>query len=152
MMSDDRIAFGYMTERMYDAVTVFHELAGEKAPLSAMRVFLLTASLQVGVSTDTLAEQLDMSLSGVSRVLASLGRVNRTGEPGMGLIEGVRDLDDPRRTKYFLTDKGRDTMTALLAALTGKSKDRIPPFWSTTAKEYQDNWRPVPREKRPRKG
>ncbi|WP_048708096.1 MarR family winged helix-turn-helix transcriptional regulator [Microvirga massiliensis] len=141
---------GNAAEHLYEGVREFRKQTGEKFSLVAFEVFLSVA-LAPAQTTELLAEESGLSLSGISRILASLGRVNRSGEPGMGLIEGVRDPQEPRRTIYFLTEKGRETVTELLRATQGISPKNVTLYPMVTAREFLDDWKPDPSRMR-RKG
>ncbi|WP_295797092.1 MarR family winged helix-turn-helix transcriptional regulator [uncultured Microbulbifer sp.] len=59
---------------------------------------------------------LQLSTSGVSRALASLGDYGRGGRGGLGLIELRVDPNDRRRKPVMLSRKGLKVMAAILEA------------------------------------
>lgn len=64
-----------------------------------------------------IASQLELSTSGVSRALASLGQFGRGQRRGLDLILAKADLNDRRRKPVMLTPKGRLVISKILSAL-----------------------------------
>lgn len=141
----------HVAERLYEGIRGFRKEAGDKFSLVAFEVFLSVA-LAPAQTTELLAEESGLTASGLSRILANLGRVNRFGEPGLGLVEGVRDPYEPRRTIYFLTEKGRDTMTELLRIIEDVPPEEVAPYPAVLSREFLDNWKPDPSRFKQRKG
>ena len=52
------------------------------------------------------AKTLSIDASSVSRIAASLSVTHRSGHPGLGFVEIVRDPDEARRFLMVLTSKG----------------------------------------------
>ena len=61
-----------------------------------------------------IADRLDLSTSGVSRSVASLGQHGRGKRVGLDLVFAKEDLADRRRKPVMLTRKGRCAINSIL--------------------------------------
>jgi DNA-binding MarR family transcriptional regulator len=116
----ERLAFIDTAESLRDGMRKFSDLAGEKTSAKLVLAFVTIASRPEGLSATECADAVGMTLTGIQRVAARLGNVDRTGEPGMQLIETTKDRDDARRTLYRLTPKGREVWAQMASILMGK--------------------------------
>ena len=73
-----------------------------------------------------LAREMQMSVSGVQRVLLSLSAVDRYGRSGPALVEQISDPQRVNRQLLFLTMKGRALVNEALTVLTGGQCEQIP--------------------------
>lgn len=55
---------------------------------------------------EEVAQALNITTASVSRIAASLSVTHRSGGPGFGLVEIIRDPDEGRRHLLLLTPKG----------------------------------------------
>lgn len=105
-------------EALTRAIEVFREV-DSAFPASYMAAFLMVA-IKPGLGTSEYARRLGMLQPVASRILLEIGQKARTGEPGLGWIDGVSDLQDMRTKRMFVTPKGRAVLRKLNTAL-GKS-------------------------------
>lgn len=85
-------------------------------PMGAAGSFLLIAEGQ-GLSVADLKARGGSALSSASRYHGYLGRKDRRGGPGMGLVLAVESPEDVRKKSLRLTPEGRRVMGQLVAAL-----------------------------------
>lgn len=80
--------------------------------LHAAQVFIEVARSK-RCTYEEIANALGITTSSVSRVVNSMSAMNRHGEPGLGLLETMKDPDEGRRYLVVLTPKGRALMLQL---------------------------------------
>ena len=68
-------------------------------------------------------------------IIRALGETDRTGRPGLGLIDDVADPRNASRKLYFLTEKSRALMAEVLTELTGEPHRT---YAVETALEFQE--------------
>lgn len=83
-------------------------------PMQTVSVFLIIA-MKPGICQRDLLKLLDISQSGVSRNVMALGKVNRHGNPGLGLIVQQCDRLDARQVHLRLTPAGKQLVNQLLS-------------------------------------
>jgi DNA-binding MarR family transcriptional regulator len=81
-------------------------------PLQAVNIFLNVAA-QPGITSRELMAQTKMSQSSISRNVALLSDVHRSGSPGLGLIFTVEDPLERRRKLIYLSDDGKKLAATL---------------------------------------
>ena len=91
----------------------------------ALRAFLAVAR-EEGRTMDEIATAIGGKRSTVSRQLLDLAASDRNGNPGYGLIEVLPHPLIPCANSYFLTAKGRATVSELLR-LMQTAKSEVPP-------------------------
>ncbi|MBM6582903.1 winged helix-turn-helix transcriptional regulator [Microvirga sp. BT689] len=67
---------------------------------------LFEIASQPGLTQQELANRTGMALSSISRNLMALGEWNRSGKPGLSLVETADDPNERRRQIAFLSPKG----------------------------------------------
>lgn len=77
----------------------------------------LAISQNDGIGFGTLADQLNIAQSALSRQISSLGERGRRDKPGLGLVVREGDPQDYRRKVVRLTAKGRRVRDQMLAQL-----------------------------------
>jgi DNA-binding MarR family transcriptional regulator len=90
-------------------------------PASMIEAFLLVA-LNEGCSLRQVVEMSGKPQSTMSRQLLDLGDRNRTGAPGLGLVEWRIAPEELRRKEYYLTPKGRALLKRILSELSSTEK------------------------------
>src|SRR4051794_29356449 len=85
-------------ESVRDGLRRLSDLAGEKASAKLVLAFYTIASNPEGIPATECADVVGITLTGMQRIAARLGDLDRTGEPGMQLIDVIRDPSDARRT------------------------------------------------------
>ena len=98
--------------RLQDVIGTFRALDGA-FPASYM-VCLLAVAKEPGFGVTHYSTKLGMLQAVVSRILLELGNRTRKGGDGMGLVDSVRDPNDYRVYRYYLTPKGRAFVNSVL--------------------------------------
>jgi hypothetical protein len=98
--------------RLQDVIGAFRPLSGA-FPASYM-ICLLAVSKEPGFGVTHYASKLGMLQAVVSRILLELGNRTRKGSEGLGLVDSVRDPQDYRVYRYYLTAKGRGFVKHLI--------------------------------------
>jgi DNA-binding MarR family transcriptional regulator len=75
---------------------------------------LLTVALKEGLTVDEYAKRAGISATTMSRHLLDLGEIDRTKQPGLGLVEGRTNVTNQREKIYGLTPKGRALVTTIV--------------------------------------
>ncbi|WP_462119151.1 MarR family winged helix-turn-helix transcriptional regulator [Methylorubrum extorquens] len=99
---------------------------------SWVQVLLLVAE-RPGQPLASIEQEVGLRTSSAQRIVLALGRVDRFGNPGLGLVEDVADPRHGTRKLYFLTEKGRSLITDVLTALMDEQSST---FATTTAAEF----------------
>jgi DNA-binding MarR family transcriptional regulator len=130
-----------------------HALSGVFSMLSTVRaqeprisVAEIQAVIAVAMSTlptrtnlaavREIADKLQMSPSGASRVLANL-----SDPEGLALLTSYRGVQGRRAEAYVLTEKGRSFVAEMVAAMTNTPKAEFGQFEAHTIESYaEDRW------------
>lgn len=94
---------------------------------------LLLIAEHPGKTLSWIESETGMRTSSAHRIVAALGGTTQHGKTGLGLIESVADPRHATRKLFFLTLKGRATVSAMLSALTGINESS---YAAPTAEEY----------------
>lgn len=94
-------------------LSVFRELRAEM-PMQMAAVFLMVA-MKPGIHQRDLPDLLNLSQSSVSRNINALGRTDRHGGKGLGLIEQRAGNLGWRTPELYLTDAGKGLVKRLMA-------------------------------------
>jgi DNA-binding MarR family transcriptional regulator len=78
---------------------------------------LFTVATKEGLTVDDYAKRAGISPTTMSRHLLDLGEIDRTKQPGLGLVEGRTNVTNQRERVYALTPKGRALVTKVAGAL-----------------------------------
>jgi DNA-binding MarR family transcriptional regulator len=97
---------------------------------------LFEIASQPGLTQQELANRTGMALSSISRNLMALGEWNRSGKPGLSLVETADDPAERRRQIAFLTPKGRSLVRRILEQLGTEDLDT---WKAPTAREFLNN-------------
>jgi DNA-binding MarR family transcriptional regulator len=87
--------------------------------MGSIQVLLLIAETPAQ-PVSWLAQEMQMSVSGVQRVLLNLSAVDRFGRPGPALVEQISDPLHSNRKLLFLTGKGRALVNDAVAVLSDR--------------------------------
>ncbi len=112
-------------ERINDFLRLLRELQkiDPEFPLQ-YAVCLGVISLREGLSISCLAEETNLSLSTVSRIVGALSTARQKGEP-YGLIRTKVSPNEKRRKEIYLTPKGRLFIQSIEELLEGKKTPLI---------------------------
>jgi len=75
---------------------------------------LFTVATKEGLTVDDYAKRAGISPTTMSRHLLDLGEIDRTKQPGLGLVEGRTNVTNQREKVYGLTPKGRTLVTTIV--------------------------------------
>jgi DNA-binding MarR family transcriptional regulator len=97
-------------KRMHTLLGVFikgmRTYGHESPPISLIAAYWWVV-MEPGLCVTEYAAKLGLPTSTTSRHLLDLGKRNRKGEPGMGLVTSRPNPHNRRRLEYMLTPKGR---------------------------------------------
>ena len=85
---------------------------------------LAEISINEGLSLTRLAEQTDMALSTVSRIVGALSRHRQSGKP-YGLVKVAISPTERRRKELYLTQEGRAVMSGITRILKSPEPQRL---------------------------
>jgi DNA-binding MarR family transcriptional regulator len=109
----------------------FREMNEAIAPQQIEILFEIAS--QPGLTQQELANRTGMALSSISRNLMALGEWNRSGKPGLSLVETADDPEERRRHIAFLSPKGRSLVHRILQQLGTKDLET---WKAPTAREF----------------
>lgn len=107
-------------ETLFGALDVLIDETSESMPLRQAQAFL---SVAIREAKEGAADMRDVGADTgapsavASRDLLGLGKRQRSGKSGLGLVVVKEDYTDLRRRPYVLTPKGNKAINALLGAL-----------------------------------
>ncbi|MHB2208023.1 MarR family winged helix-turn-helix transcriptional regulator [Methylobacterium sp. CM6257] len=107
-------------------------LGATDLPAAWIAILLLVAEKEAQ-TIGWLEKESGLSLSTVQRTLLALGKSDRYGRPGLDLVESIADPRHGSRKIHFLTRKGRDLMSEVVAIL---ARDPHSKLDVRTASEY----------------
>lgn len=93
-------------EHAMELTTIFRVI-DPRLPVSYLQAFLAVARAP-GLSTSQYAEMCGTTQPVMSRMLLEMGDKSRMRDEGLQLVDYDRDRGDLRKTRYFLTDKGKE--------------------------------------------
>ena len=98
------------------AESILDELAKLDPSMSVQRAKVLLMIFQEdGLSNDDISRRAGIEQSKVSRDVQSLSAQNRQLQPGLGLVEEVRDAVNRRIFRRYVTDVGKQQRTWLIS-------------------------------------
>ncbi len=122
---------GAMLRTLVHIQQTFREMNEAIAPQQIEILFEIAS--QPGLTQQELANRTGMALSSISRNLMALGEWNRSGKPGLSLIETADDPEERRRHIAFLSPKGRSLVHRILQQLGTKDLET---WKAPTAREF----------------
>lgn len=100
---------------LLDVIQIFREWDRE-VPAQVVITFLYIASHD-GCHKQVLEADLEFGTATCSRNVAWLSDEHRLNKPGLGLIWRVRDVNNQRRIRCFLTPKGKEVAARIKSIL-----------------------------------
>ena len=85
-------------------------------PARCVQAFLMVSEAE-GMGVVDLARAAKISPSTMSRNLLDLGERDRYMQAGLGLVRSQGNVEDKRRSEYFLTPKGRALLRKVVQAM-----------------------------------
>jgi DNA-binding MarR family transcriptional regulator len=122
---------GAMLRTLVHIQQTFREINEAIAPQQIEILFEIAS--QPGLTQQELANRTGMALSSISRNLMALGEWNRSGKPGLSLVETADDPEERRRQIAFLSPKGRSLVHRILQQLGTKDLET---WKAPTAREF----------------
>jgi DNA-binding MarR family transcriptional regulator len=107
--------------QLFKAIEEFRKVDSE-IPSQTINTFLYVATHE-GCTMKDIEDALGVAQSTMSRNIASLDKINRHHQPGLGFVRAVEDPAERRRKIVTLTPKGKQLKARLNELCSGADRD-----------------------------